>query len=307
MTAINQKMWRDLWHLRGQALAIALVIASGVATFVMFVSTLDSMYLTRDSFYRDYRFAEIFVSLKRAPEAMFQRIAAIPEVAVVDTRVLAPIRVDIPEYAEPITGVINSLPDHGEPPLNDLYLREGRTVRSGRNDEVVISESFAQAHGLRPGDRLSVIIKGRKKELRIVGTGVTAEYLHQIRPGSVFPDHERHAIMWMGRTPLGHAYDMHGAFNNVVLQLEATANEEDVIERLDDLLTSYGGIGAIAREDQFSHEFLTNEIGMLDNLSGIFPMIFLGVAAFLLNVVVTRLVGMQREQIAVLKASVTAI
>jgi len=302
MTAINQKMWRDLWHLRGQALAIGLVIASGVATFVMFLSTLDSLYLTRDSFYRDYRFADVFVSLKRAPETLHQRIAAIPGVSVVDTRVVAPITIDIPDFAEPITGVINSLPDHGEPPLNDLFLRAGSTVSSGRNDEVVISEAFAAAHGLRPGDRLRVVIKGIQKDLRIVGTGVTPEYLYQIRPGSVFPDHERHAIMWMARTPLGHAYDMHRAFNSVVLQLEATAKVEEVIERLDTLLTPYGGIGAIAREDQFSHEFLTSEIDQLDNLSGIFPIIFLGVAAFLLNVVVSRLVGTQREQIAVLKA-----
>ena len=302
MTAINKKMWRDLWHLRGQALAIGLVIASGVATFVMFLSTLDSMFLTRDSFYRDYRFAEVFVGLERAPEALHQRIAAIPGVAVVDTRVVSGVRVDIPTYPEPITGVITSLPDHGEPPLNALYLREGRTVSSGRNDEVVISIKFAEAHGLRPGDRLPVIIKGNRKELRIVGTAVTAEYLYQIRAGSMFPDHERHATMWMARTPLGHANDMHRAFNNVVLQLDVNASLKDVIARLDDLLTPYGGVGAIGREDQYSHEFLSNEIGQLDNLSDIFPLIFLGVAAFLLNVVVTRLVGTQREQIAALKA-----
>ena len=302
MTAINRKMWRDLWQLRGQALAIALVIASGVATYVMFLSTLDSLHLTRSTFYKDYRFADVFAALKRAPESMRQRIAAIPGVAVVDTRVVAPITIDIPDFPEPITGLITSLPDHEAPGLNALYLREGRSVASGRDDEVVISEAFAQAHSLRPGDRLRIIIKGVQKDLRIVGTGVTPEHIHQLRPGSVFPDPKRHGIAWMARTPLGHAYDMDGAFNSVALRLEATANLDDVISRLDDLLTPYGDTGAIARENQPSHRFLSQEFDQLDNMSGIFPVIFLAVAAFLLNVVVTRLVGTQREQIAALKA-----
>jgi len=302
MTAIYQKMWRDLWQLRGQAFAIMLVLACGVATYVMFVSTLDSLNLTRTMFYRDYRFADVYAGLKRAPEMLRQRIATIPGVAEVDTRVRAAITIDIPNFPEPITGLITSIPDHGEPPLNNIYLRAGRLVTSGRNDEIIIGEAFAQAHDLRPGDRLSVTIKGIRKALRIVGTGVTPEYQSQVRPGSPFPDHKRHAYIWMARTPLGHAYYMHGAFNSVVLRLDASAKAGDVIERLDNLLTSYGGGGAIDREDHPSYYFLSQEFKQLDNLSNIFPVMFLAVAAFLLNVVVTRLVGSQREQIAALKA-----
>jgi len=302
MTAINQKMWRDLWQLRSQAIAIILVLACGVATFIMFLSTLDSLNLTKDTFYRDYRFGDVFVGLQRAPESLHKRIATIPGVADVATQVRAIVTVDIPQFPEPISGYIVSVPDKGEMRLNDLYLRKGRKLDSGRNDEIVISDGFAKAHGLHPGDRLSVIIKGIRKELRIVGTGMSPQFLSFVRPGGAFPDPKRQIVIWMARTPLGHAYSMSGAFNSAVLRLEATAKVQDVIAQLDDLLKPYGGSGAISREDQPSYKYLSHEIEQFENLSDIFPGLFLAVAAFLLNVVVTRLVITQREQIAVLKA-----
>lgn len=302
MKAIDKKLWRDLWQLRAQAFAITLVLACGVATYVMFLSTLDSLNLTRSTFYRDYRFADVFVSLERAPESIAQRIAAIPGVADVVTKVGGAVTVDIPDFPEPISGSIISVPDRGDIQLNELYLREGRKLDSGNNDEIVVSEGFAKAHDLHPGDRLNVIIKGIRKELRIVGTGMSPEYLSFVRPGSAFPDPKRQIVIWMARTPLGHAYDMHGAFNSVALRLHVGAQTQEVITRLDDLLKPYGGIGAISREDQPSYKYLSHEIKQFANLSNVFPGIFLAVAAFLLNVVITRLITTQREQIAVLKA-----
>ena len=268
----------------------------------MFMSTLDSLLLSRDLYYSENRFADIFVPIKRAPEPVAERLAIISGVDKVDTRVVAPLTIDIEGFHEPVIGTVTSIPDSGDPLLNRLYLRAGRLTEAGRNDEVIISESFAKAHGFKPGDRLHVIIKGKRKQLRIVGTGGSPEYVHQLRPGGMFPDYERYGILWMGRTPLSHAYDMEGAFNHVVLTLTRDASEQDVMDRIDDILKRYGGIGAIARKDQASHRFLAQELEQLENLSGIFPIIFLGVAAFLLYVVVTRLVSTQREQIAALKA-----
>ena len=302
MRALDHKLWRDLWKLRGQSIAITAVMASGVACFLMFLSTLDSLLLSRDRYYTEYRFAEIFVPLKRAPELVARRLAAIEGVDKVDTRVVAPLTIDIEGFHEPVIGTVISVPDNGEPLLNRLYLRAGRLIEAGRNDEIIISEAFANAHKLKPGDTLHVIIKGKREKLRIVGTGGSPEYVHQVRLGGVFPDYERYGILWMGRTPLSRAYDMDGAFNHVVLTLTRDANEQDVMDRIDGILKRYGGIGAIARKDQASHRFLAQELAQLENLSGVFPIIFLGVAAFLLNVVVTRLVGTQREQIAALKA-----
>ena len=300
--ALHRKLLRELWHLRGQALAIAVVIGGGVATLIMSLSSLDSLTLTRDAFYRDYRFAHVFASLKRAPESLRTLIEAIPGVQQVETRVVATVNLDIPDFPDPATGLLISLPDGRNAEINRLYLRAGRLPEPGRDYEVVASEAFAEAHGFQPGDHFNAIINGRRQSLQIVGVALSPEYIYQVKPGDLFPDFERYGLLWMNRLPLATAYDMDGAFNDVVLTLMRDARTGEVLDRLDALLAPYGGLGAVDRNDQLSHRYLTVELGQLETMATVFPTIFLGVAAFLLNIVFTRLIGTQREQIAVLKA-----
>ena len=295
-------MWRDLWQLKGQATAITLVMICGIATYIMFLSTLDSLQLSRSSFYQDYRFAHVFATLKRAPLTLVSRIRSIPGVIQVEPRVVADVNLDISGFDEPVTGRMISVPGRAETGLNQLYLREGRQLSPEREDEIIISETFAQAHGLAPGDELVAILNGRRKAFTIVGTAISPEYIYQLRPGSAWPDYQRFGILWMGRKGMASAFDMEGAFNNVVLSLSSHARLEEVIDRLDHLLRPYGGVGAYGREDQLSNNYLSEEFKALQRSAAMFPVIFLGIAVFLLNVVITRLVATQREQIAALKA-----
>ncbi|MEJ2191714.1 MAG: FtsX-like permease family protein [Nitrospirota bacterium] len=302
MRALNRKLFRDLWGMRAQALAIALVMASGVATYIMSASTLDSLRLTRSTFYREYRFADVFASLKRAPRSLEARIREIPGVQRVETRVAADVRLEVEGFADPVTGRLVSVPEGGQPVLNALYIRRGRYIEPGKEDEVLVNEAFADAHGLGPGDSLEAVINGRRKKLHIVGVALSPEFIYQLSPGSVFPDFKRYGVMWMGRKSLAAAYDMEGAFNDVVLTISARARLYDVIDRLDSVLNRYGGLGAYGREYQTSHRYLSEEFRQLTQMAAVFPAIFLGVAAFLLNIVLSRLISTQREQIAVLKA-----
>jgi len=302
VSALTRKLLRELWRMRGQAAAIAVVVAGGVATLVMALTSLESLTLTRDAYYRDYRFAHVFASLKRAPESLRTSIEAIPGVQQVETRVVAAANLDVPDYVDPVTGELVSLPDGRNAELNRLFLRAGRLPEAGRDREVVVHEGFAQAHGLQPGSRLAAILNGRHRQLEVVGVALSPEYVYQIKPGDLFPDFARHGILWMNREALAAAYDLDGAFNNLVLTLTRDARPGDVIDRLDVLLAPTGGLGAVEREDQLSHRYLEAELGQLQTMATIFPAIFLGVAAFLLNVVLTRLIGTQRDQIAILKA-----
>lgn len=302
MRALDRKLWRDLWQMKSQVLAIALVVMCGVGTYIMFLTTLGSLRTTQDSYYRDYRFAEVFATLKRAPESLRQRVQDIAGVDRVETRVMAQVRLDIPTFAEPVTALMVSISDSGRHGLNALHLREGRLPVPGRPDEVVVSTPFAQAHALQLGDRFYAILNGRRQALTLVGTALSPEFIQQMRPGGVFPDYKRYGVMWMGRRALGQAYDMHGAFNDLALSLRPGADSQYVIDRVDELLKPYGGLGAYERRDQRSHRFLSQELDQLGTLANLFPTMFMGIATFLLNVVIGRLVAMQREQVATLKA-----
>ena len=302
MRALNRKLLRDLWRLRGQVLAIALVIASGVAVLVMSLTALEALQGTAEAYYERYRFAQVFASVKRAPERLASRIAALPGVQTVETRIVELAILDVEGFAEPVIGVLASIPEHGEPKLNRLALRQGRFVGPGRPDEVVISETFSEGHGLGPGDHLHAIINGHKRRLEVVGVALSPEYVYSIGPGALMPDDQRFGVLWMGEEALAAAFDLDGAFNDVALSLLRGAASEDVIDRLDLLLADYGGTGALDRKDQVSNWFVMNELDQLRNLATILPTIFLSVAAFLTNMVLNRLIAIERAEIGLVKA-----
>lgn len=302
MTALDRKLLRDLWHLKTQAVAIALVVGCGVATFVMALTAHRSLSVTQERYYDAYRFAHLFAHLKRAPDALAERMARLPGVAAVETRVVVEVTLDLPTMVEPAVGRLISLPAAGQPALNRLHLRRGRWIEPGRRGEVLANEAFVTAHGLRPGDAFTAVINGKRERLTIVGVALSPEYIYQIRPGDIFPDDRRFGVFWMARPQLAAAFDLTDAFNDVTLTLQRGASVEELRRRLDALTAPYGGRGAYARADQTSHRYLTNEFVELRTMALIPPSIFLAVAAFILNVVLNRLVAMQREQIAALKA-----
>ncbi len=299
---LNRMLGRDFWHLRAQVSAVGLVVACGVASFVSMRSTYESLWTAQASYYASFRFAEVFAQVKRAPQRLAARVAEIPGVAQVQTRVVTQVTLDVPGLEEPATGRLVSIPDRPRPILNDLFLRSGRYVEPGRDDEVIVSEAFAVANRLSTHDRIGAIINGRWKSLRIVGTALSPEYIYEVGGGTIFPDNKRFGVLWMGEKPLAAAFNMEGAFNDLVLTLSAGASQADVIERLDLLLARYGGLGAYGREDQVSHRFISDEISQNRISSTYLPAIFLAVAAFLLHIVLSRLVTMQRTEIGLLKA-----
>ena len=302
MPVLDIKLLRDLRRLWAQALAISLVIAGGVATLVLAVGSHRSLDQTRAAYYERYEFADVFAVVRRAPKTLVSQIAEIPGVAAVDARIAKLALLDIPHFREPASGQFISLPDIGEPALDRLYLRVGRMPEPASSTEVVVNENFANAHAFVPGSRFSALLNGRKRELEIVGIALSPEFIYTTGPGDIMPDDRRFGVIWMSEKTLASAYDLDGAFSSVNLKLLRDASERDVIQRLDVLLDRYGGRAAYGRKDQTSHAWLDHELDMLNNMSRTLPPIFLLVSAFLINLTLSRLVALEREQIGLLKA-----
>ncbi len=300
MAAIDTKALRDLWRMRVQLLAIAAVVAAGAGLFLAMRTTMRSLQHAQADYYSRERFAHVFASCRRAPEHIARKLRAIPGVQDLQTRVVANVTLDVPGMIEAGAGRLVSIPDHGRPAVNDFRLRSGRLPRY--DEEVIASEAFVLAHDLPLGATIGAVINGRWQRLRLVGTALTPEYTYAPGPGSIFPDDRRFGVLWMLRRALGPGFDMEGAFNDVSFRLERGVLSRSVIQRIDSILDRYGGRGAIARADQQSHFFVENEFAQLRTQTVMLPTLFLFAAAFLLNVVVGRIVSGQREQIAVMKA-----
>jgi len=299
---LDRKLFRDLRRLKGQAIAVALVMACGLAMMIMARSLIYSLESTRQEYYEANRFADIFVLLKRAPNAIATRIAEIPGVATVQPGLSVQVTLDIATLDEPASGMVRSLPDFGPPELNRLFVRAGRWLAPGSRGEVLVSEAFAGANQLSPGDTIAMLLNGKRQQLQIVGIVLSPEFIFESRPGAALPDNRTYGTFWMPYKELARAFGLDGGFNFLSLTLAPGAAERPVISELDRLLTPYGGRGAYGRADHPSHIRVSDEIRVLQTISIGFPVVFLSVAAFMTNAVLSRLLALQREQIAILKA-----
>lgn len=300
--ALDIKLLRDLRRLWAQVLAIALVMAAGVATLILGAGAYDSLSTTRQRYYEDNRFADVFTDLTRAPKSLVAEIQDIEGVAAVEGRITKIALTDIEGMAEPAALLLVSLPDFRDPSLNRLYLRSGRLPEAGAADEIILGEGFATAHGLAMGAHIEVLINGIKRRLKVTGAALSPEFIYTLGPGDLMPDNRRFGVAWMRESELASAYGLTGAFSNVTLSLLPGASERAVIEALDRKLERYGGQGAHGRKDQLSHAFLDSELQQQKAISRILPPIFLIVAAFLVNMTLSRLIALEREQIGLLKA-----
>ena len=303
MRTLNLQLLRELREHRGQVLSIALVVAAGVLSVITMRAMYRSLDAARNTYYREYRFGHVFARLERAPETLGQRIAAIPGVAALETRVVRQVVVEVAGLDQPASGQIISVPDQPVGMLNRVHLRSGRWIDPGRADEAVVSERFMIANRLALGDSLGMVLNGRYRTIRIAGIGISPEFVYEVSPsGSFFNDERLFAVLWMDREAVASAFEMTGAFNDVVLRLAPGASEKEVISRVDLLLDSWGGLGAYGRDDQLSARLLRDEIEQNRVTATVLPFVFLGVAAFLLHIVLLRMVATQRQQIALLKS-----
>ena len=299
---LDRKLVRDLWAFRGQALSIVLVLACAAAAMSMSFSARRSLDATREDYYRRYGFADLFVSVPSAPLSLAETIRRIPGVAAVAVRIVGHGAISIDGFDEPITGRLISLPDDGDPQVNALALRQGQTPTPDHPGEVVVNESFAAAHGLRPGSRLTMTIGGHKSVLTIGGIALSPEFIFALGPGQIVPDDQRFGIVWMERSKLATDLGMTNQFNDLAIRLGPGTSTAGVTETLYRLLASYGGVDIHDRAGQYSHAFVSSQLKELGAIGVVVPVIFLGVAALLLHASMLRIVELQRAQIGIIKA-----
>lgn len=302
MTALRRKLGRDLWRMRAQVVTIALVVACGVASLFSMRSAYDSLRVERDGWYARARFPDLFAQVRRAPRSLVARLAALPGVARVEARVVEEVALDMPGMAEPVAAHVVGMPPRGRMLMSELHLREGRLPDAGRSGEVAVHESFARAWGLRPGDAVEAVLHGRRERLRVTGIALSPEFVSVMQPGVLVPDDRRYGVLWMDEGALAAAFQMEGAFNDLGLRLDRGAREATVAAAVDQLLSPYGTTGAYGRSRHPSARWVEQELIQLRGQATVTPLMFLGVAALLVNVVLARLLGLEREQIATLKA-----
>lgn len=304
MTPLDRKLLRDVQHAKGLLFAISSIIAVGVMCFVTLRSSYENLNDAMNRFYDDCRMADFWIDLKKVPASEVERLESFPGIAQLDARIRFYALVDLPDSREPINGLVISMPDRRQQVLNDFILMSGEYFSDSRDNEVIVNAEFAEANGIYPGREIHLMLNNRRERVIVAGTATSSEFCYLLGPGSLLPDPTSFGVFYVKQTYAEEVYDFAGAANQISGRMspEANGNVEVLLDQLETELESFGVLTTYPRKRQVSHSFLENEINGLESIATIMPIIFLAVAALILNVLVTRLVRQQRTMIGTLKA-----
>ncbi len=303
MKVLDRKLLRELLASKGLILAITSLMAVGVMAFVYMRSAYANLNRAKDDYYRQCRMADFWIDVKKAPLSELEALAELPGVSEVRPRIQFYATVDLERVEEPLNGMVLSVPDKQQPIINDLVLKRGSYFTGHRRNEVIVNDSFAEKHGLHPGQWLHLLLNNRREELFIVGTAISSEFVYLVGPGSLAPDPEHFGVFYLPQSYAEEVFDFDGAANQVVglLAPEVRDRPDEVLRQAEARLASFGVFSTTPRKEQPSNRFLSDEIAGLGTFAGIMPTIFLAVAALVLNVLMVRLIDQQRAVIGTLK------
>lgn len=303
---LMRKVVRDLRARRVALLALVLIMAVGIAGLVGFASTHRDLADAKDRYFRDNRMGDFWVDVKRAPAWVTNELRALPDVADIQGRVKLNVVIDLPGVDDLVSGEAISLPPRRRPIMNDVVLERGAWFSGPGAEEVLVTDAFARANNLVPGHRLKVTLLDEQRDMLLVGTVMSPEYIYLIPPtGALAPDPARYTAIYFEESFLQEAGDLDGAYNQFLGTLVDRTDEaarDRVLAQLKARLDVYGAIEARPMKDQFSTSFIENELETLRRTSFITPVVFLVVASMVLNVMLERLVAQQRLVIGTLKA-----
>lgn len=306
MRALHRKLIRDLLGSAGTLLSVVAIIAIGTGSFIGLGSAQRILEASQRAYYRQYRFADFWVDVKKAPLSAVERIASLPEITALEDRVVFDVILDLQGEVRPLTGRLISTPARGfDRTLNGICLIRGSGFSDDRDTEVILSEAFAKAHDLQIGDQIGLILNRKRQSFVIVGTAISPEYVYMVRgPGDLIPDAERFGILYVKDRYAHEVLDLKDSCNQIIGRVAPGAQQsvDVLLDRIDRMLAPYGVMETVPRRRQASHRFLSDEIQGLAVSATIMPAIFLGVAALVLNILMIRLAQRQRTNIGTLKA-----
>jgi putative ABC transport system permease protein len=181
MHRLNLKLLRDLRASRWQFLAISFVAALGVALFYGFVLVYLNQKASYQRSYALLAFADVTVTLRRAPRFLVAQIARLPGVIAVEGRIVRDVEVEQIGGRRPrVIGRMITVPPRRELTVNRFLLIEGRPLSDTPRREVLLEASFARANRYRPGDRLYIRFGGRRVAFIVAGIITSPEYIYPV-------------------------------------------------------------------------------------------------------------------------------
>lgn len=302
--ALWRKLGRELWRARWQYGAVALMVHFGVAFYAGVSGLYQSLTQSLDASYTQYRLEHFGVTMRGAPESVVERIRRLEGVAGVEGRLVESVAIELgAERPRRLTGRLIGVQTRRPLEVNQLRLLQGCFLQGELSREALLESKFAEYHGLRPRDKLTLRWRETKVELTIAGIFRSPEYIYVLpSKQQLLPSEDVFGVLFAPRELVGALTGQSGRINEVRVYVANGYSPELVAREVKRLLAAYDPEPPVLRKDQPSYYVLESAVNELRAYSVFFPTLFLSVSILTLYTLLMRLVAQQRHIIGVLRA-----
>lgn len=296
-----KKAVRSILSNKRAYLSCVVLITFSVFMFTAMGGAARSLSDAAKRYYSNNRFADVFAKVKSIDYAGVLNLEEIEGIDEVLPRLTYDARVLIPDNPKIITvRLISFDKDYEGTPLNAVnYNGDGLQ----NENDILVLQAFLDVHGLKPYDNLTMIIEGKEATFSIASGAISPEYVYAVSSlQELLPDKETFGIAYIDRIELEQLTSRVNEYNDLSFSLEKGYTFDDVKKNLEDELDEYGLLEIVKQKDQISANMLDTEINSVSAMSSSVPILFSGMAAIVLYLMLKRVIEQERTQIGTLKA-----
>ncbi len=302
MKRLNIRLMRLIKQSKGQFASISIMIILALIIYVSMNMVAKNLYNSIYQYYDETNFADAFVQVVKIPRAGIDKLLAIEGVELAQGRISEDVPLKVEDSNEKVRIRITSIPEE-EIVLNDIYIIEGEYIDKDNHGAVL--QQFTDARGLKPGDTIKPFINGKVYPITISAIAGNPEYIYLMEnEEALIPAPEKFGVVYVkeqfARTVLGYQ----GSYNEILIRIKSDYHYkiDSILDEVEDALEKYGVKSITKRENQLSHSLMMQEVDQLEMMSAAITIMFLGIAALIINIMLSRTVKNDRIAIGVLKA-----
>ncbi|PKM93485.1 MAG: peptide ABC transporter permease [Firmicutes bacterium HGW-Firmicutes-1] len=303
MKKLDVRLLRLIKHSKGQFFSISIMVIIALTIYVSFNMVSDNLYNSIYHYYEVTNFGDIFIEVVRVPKTAIDHLYTIEGIESVQGRISADVPLRVEDPKEKVRVRIVSMPNE-EKKINNLYIAEGKELQNNAKKAAVLQQ-FSDARGIKVGDKVRPYISGREYPLDVISIVGSPEYIYLMEnEQTLLPAPEQFGILYVtedfAQTTLGYQ----GSYNEIMIKInpEYAKRVDGIVDEIEDQLDRYGVKRIVKRENQLSHSMMMQEVAQLETMATSITLLFLIVAAIIINIMLSRIVKNDRMSIGVMKA-----
>jgi putative ABC transport system permease protein len=297
---LRRSMLREIRARRGPFLAVVTTVTLGVALFGASYDAFLNLTASYEQLYTETHFAAV-TAVGGDSKTVAAAAGAVPGVEAVSTRSVADTPIRVGDHQ--LVGRAIGLPADGSPAaVNDVLVLDGTRLDPAVPDGVLVEKHMADHFGLKPGDSIEILGSSGWQQLKVLGVVFSPEYIWLAKSRQeVFVLPDDFGVIFAPE-PLVAGLPA-ASVQSQALAYVPPASPASTTDAVSSAMRDAGALDVMTRAQQPSNAALQEDVSGFGELSFMFPVMFLGAAAFATFVMLGRMIASQQAIIGTLRAN----